>query len=209
MIRYESYKGDSLAKGPLSVMLVDDDPAFLRSLEILVQKTGHNVVARTGNGRDALTLALQHKPDVIIMDVQMPDVDGISATQKIREEISVPIVFCTGHSEDATLERASSVDAQAFLVKPFSVEQLKSTLHLAITRFRNVLENAIKIEELHTEITTMKAVNLAISNLMERFSIPRKEALEKIEAAARARNCSTAEAANAISTTITRIPDHA
>jgi two-component system, response regulator PdtaR len=209
MIRYESYKSEALGKGPLAVMLVDDDPAFLRSLEILVQKTGHNVVAKTGSGKDALTLAMQYKPDVIIMDVEMPDTDGISATNKIRQELSVPIIFCTGHSEDATLDRAGAVDTQAFLVKPFSAEQLRSTLRLAVSRFRIVLENEIKLDELNTEIVSMKAVNLAISNLMERFGIPRKEALEKIEAAARVRNCSIAEAANAISTTITRTPAQA
>jgi response regulator NasT len=207
MIRLEAYQSAEVSKGALSVLIADDDMSFLHALGLLIKSSGHRVVATAHNGRDAITLALEHKPDVIIIDVDMPEVDGISAAIKIREELSVPIIFSTGHIEESTLDRTSQVDTQAYLVKPYSAGQLKSSLRHAVNHYRRVLENEIQLEELNTEIASINTVNLAVGHLMERFGIPRKEALEKIETAARVRDCPVAEAAAAISTTLARKVD--
>src|SRR5215210_8899197 len=203
LLRLESYKAtEQDTASTLSVVVVDDEPMMLDLLSRLLKALGHEVVATGTNGQVALDLARKHRPDLIILDFIMPECDGVEAAEKILAEMSVPIILSTGRTDDVTLHRAKRANIQDYLVKPFHREQLKSAINMAISHHRSMLAAQVKIAELQNEIDVVKSVDLAVELLMEKFRIDRKEALEKLETAARARACSLVEAAKAIITTL-------
>jgi AmiR/NasT family two-component response regulator len=115
---------------------------------------------------------------------------------------SVPIIISTGKSDCESLGRAQNLDIQAYLVKPFSKAQLNSSITVALSQHQKLLSARVKIAALTNEIELVKAVDLATSLLMEKFRIDRKEALEKLETAARVRNNTLAEVARAMIATL-------
>ena len=171
-------------KQPLSILLVDDETPVVEMMTAILENFGHKVVAVANNGADAIRLAGENKPDMIILDVGMPGMDGITVAEQILAKQSVPIIIVTGVTKDTVLERAGKLDIQSFLIKPFSKEQLHSAIRLAMVHHHNLVAARNKIEEL--------------------TRIDRVEAMEKLEAAAQARSCPVADAAKAISATLGR-----
>jgi response regulator NasT len=170
----------------------------------MLQSFGHKVIATATNGRDAIRLAGETKPDLVILDVGMPDMDGIAVAEQILAVQSVPIIMVTGVTRDEVLERAGKVEIQSYLIKPFSKEQLHSAIRLAVVRHHNSESARNKIAELTSEIEVSKIIGRAVELLIGKFGIDRAEAMEKLEAAAQARSCSVADAAKAISATLGR-----
>jgi len=199
---------DSASSGPvkqsLSILVVDDEAPVVEMMSAMLQSFGHQVVATAGSGRDAIRLAAEKKPDLIILDVGMPDLDGIEVAKQILASQSVPIIMVTGVTRDEVLERAGLVQIQSYLIKPFSKEQFHSAIRLAVIRHHNSLTDKNKIAELTTEIEVSKIISRAVELLIGKFGIDRTEAMEKLEAAAQARSCSVADAAKAISATLGR-----
>lgn len=202
LIRLESYKSSKDAASSLSVLVADDEMRMLHLLSVTLKSLGHEVVGTADNGADAVALAAQHHPDLVILDLDMPKMDGFEAAGKILENASVPIIISTGKSDADSLHRAQGLDIQAYLVKPFSKAQLNSSITVALSQHQKLLAARVKIAALTNEIELVKAVDLAVSLLMEKFRIDRKEALEKLETAARVRNNTLAEVARAMIATL-------
>jgi AmiR/NasT family two-component response regulator len=134
--------------------------------------------------------------------------DGMTAAETILKEMAIPIVLSTGRTDDQTLQRARKADIHSFLVKPFHREQLKTAITMALVRHHEKLSAAAKIAELQNELSVVKAVDLAASLLMEKFRIDRRDAIEKLETAARARGCSLLDASRAVTATLSaRAPE--
>src|ERR1700677_1326 len=202
LIRLESYKSNKDAASSLSVLVADDEMRMLHLLTVTLKSLGHEVVGSVDNGVDAVELASRHHPDLIILDLEMPRMDGFEAAERILDAASVPIIISTGKSDCESLGRAQNLDIQAYLVKPFSKAQLNSSITLALSQHQKLLSARVKIAALTNEIELVKAVDLATSLLMEKFRIDRKEALEKLETAARVRNNTLAEVAKAMIATL-------
>lgn len=200
MIRLETYKAHKDTS--LSVLVADDELRMLHLLTITLKSLGHEVVGTADNGEDAVSLAVQHKPDLIILDLEMPRLNGFDTAEKILDQLSVPIIISTGKSDVESLERAQGLEIQAYLVKPFSKAQLNSSISMALAQHQKMVAAKVKIAALTNEIELVKAVDLAVSLLMEKFRIDRKEALEKLETAARVRNNTLAEVAKAMIATL-------
>ena len=207
MIRLEGYKAtEQELPASLSILVVDDEPLMVELLSRTLQDIGHTVVAHGSNGREAVDLARKHRPELIILDYAMPEMDGMEAAQAIMKEMSVPIVLSTGRTDDATLQRARKADIHSYLVKPFHREQLKTAITMALVRHHEKLAAEAKINELQDELAVVKAVDTAASLLMEKFRIDRRDAIEKLETAARARSCSLMDAAKAVTATLSQRP---
>jgi response regulator NasT len=202
LIRLESYKAHQDAIKSLSVLVADDEMRILHLLTITLKSLGHEVVGSVDNGQDAVELAIKHHPDLVILDLEMPKMDGFEAATRILNEFSVPIIISTGKSDENSLHRAQDLDIQAYLVKPFSKAQLNSSITVALSQHQKLLAARVKIAALTNEIELVKVVDLAVSLLMEKFRIDRKEALEKLETAARVRNNTLAEVAKAMVATL-------
>ena len=207
LIRLEGYKAtEEDVPAALSIIVVDDEPLMVELLSRTLRDLGHEVVATGADGLDAVDLARKHRPDLIVIDYAMPNMDGMEAAEQIIKEMAVPIVLSTGRTDDATLQRARRADIHSYLVKPFHREQLKTAITMAMVRHREKLASIAKIAELTSELTVVKAVDLAASLLMEKFRIDRQDAIEKLETAARARSCSLLDASRAVAATLAPRP---
>jgi len=193
-----------IEKQSLSILLADDEAPVIEMMSAMLNSFGHKVVATASNGPDAIRLAEETKPDLIILDVGMPGMDGIVTAEQILNKQSVPIIIVTGVTRDEALERAGRLEIQSYLIKPFSKEQFHSAIRLAVVRHHNSQSAQHKIQELTSEIEVSKIINRAVELLIGKFGIDRAEAMEKLEAAAQARSCSVADAAKAISATLGR-----
>jgi AmiR/NasT family two-component response regulator len=203
LIRLEGYRATEMElPTALCVMVVDDEPLMVELLSRTLRDLGHEVVATGADGVQAVELARKHRPDLIVIDYAMPNMDGMEAAEAIMKEMAIPIVLSTGRTDDTTLQRARKADIHSYLVKPFHREQLKTAITMAMVRHHEKLASQAKIAELQSELTVVKAVDLAASLLMEKFRIDRQDAIEKLETAARARSCSLLDASRAVAATL-------
>ena len=207
LIRLEGYNAtEQDLPTALNVIVVDDEPLMVELLCRTLKDLGHDPVATGSDGIQALELARKHQPDLVIIDYAMPNMDGMEASEAIMKELPIPIVLSTGRTDDATLQRAKKADIHSYLVKPFHREQLKTAITMAMVRHHEKLASAAKIAELQSELAVVKAVDLAASLLMEKFRIDRRDAIEKLETAARARSCSLLDASRAVAATLAPRP---
>jgi response regulator NasT len=202
MIRLENFRALKAESRPLRILVAEDDTRTAHLIVMSLKNLGHSVVGAADNGSDLVELARRLQPDLLIVDVLMPKMDGFEAVGLITKELSIPVVITSGECSDEFLKRAQDLGIEAFLAKPFSGSQLRSSIAIALSAHTNLLEAKMKIAALSSEIELIKAVEHAATLLMEKFRIDRKEALEKLETAAKARSCSLLEAAKALATTL-------
>jgi AmiR/NasT family two-component response regulator len=207
LIRLEGYKATEMdLPTALSVVVVDDEPLMVELLSRTLRDLGHDPVATGNDGMQAVELTRKHRPDLLVIDYAMPNMDGMEAAEIILKEMCIPIVLSTGRTDDSTLQRARKADIHSYLVKPFHREQLKTAITMAVVRHHEKLASEAKISELQNELCVVKAVDHAAALLMEKFRIDRRDAIEKLETAARARSCSLLDAAKAVSATLAPRP---
>jgi DNA-binding NarL/FixJ family response regulator len=118
----------------LSILLTEDDEAVARYLSSILVAFGHKVVAVASDGLKAVSMARELLPDLVIMDMDLPQMNGATAARKILEERSVPLIISTGRTDAAALESIRDLNIQAFLIKPFSGLQLKSAMAIALNQ---------------------------------------------------------------------------
>jgi response regulator NasT len=121
-----------------SVLVADDDRTMAELLATNLRRLGHRVAGVAWNGKEAVEMTLKTKPDVVIMDIHMPILDGIQAARQILSQQLTPIVMSTGMSDAATVHRAADLHLISYLVKPFSPAQLKVAVQLAVAQCRIV-----------------------------------------------------------------------
>ncbi len=121
-----------------SVVVADDDRTMAELLATNLRRLGHRVASVAWNGKEAVEMTLKTRPDVVIMDIHMPILDGIEAARQILESYTVPIVMSTGMSDAMTVHRAIDLNLISYLVKPFSPAQLKVAVQFAVAQCRNL-----------------------------------------------------------------------
>jgi CheY-like chemotaxis protein len=119
-----------------NVLVADDDRTMAELLATNLRRLGHRVVAVAWNGKEAVNLALKHRPDVVVMDIHMPVMDGLEASREILSKHLVPIVLSTGQTDARSLNNAVDLNLISYLVKPFSPAQLKVAVHMAVAQVR-------------------------------------------------------------------------
>jgi CheY-like chemotaxis protein len=129
------------------VLTAEDDPIVRADLRLILEDAGFDVVPDARDGVEAVDLAREHRPDVILMDLSLPRLDGVEATRQILDERAVPIVAFTGHSSGKVLEEAVDAGASASLTKPFSELQLVTTLRDAMSEHADLEaeENRLRV----------------------------------------------------------------
>jgi len=132
----------------LSILLTEDDPDVARYLTTVLKSLGHKVVAVAADGLQAVKLAEQLCPDLIIMDIDLPGINGAVAAHQILDKRSVPIIISTGRTDSEALESTRELNIQAFLIKPFSAVQLKSAIAVALSQHQMQSKARQKITEL-------------------------------------------------------------
>jgi len=120
-----------------SILIVEDEGVVALSLQAVLKKMGYKVVGIAVTGNEAIALAQEHKPDVILMDIHIKgDIDGIQTTEKINEFSDVPVIFLTAYADDETVQRAIKTRSHSYLVKPYNPRELYSNIEFAIYKRR-------------------------------------------------------------------------
>jgi response regulator NasT len=178
-------------------ILVAEDEALIRmDLVEMLREAGYEVVAEATNGEEAIALATEHTPDLCILDVKMPILDGISAAEKI---ISIaPVLMLTAFSQRELVERARDAGVMAYVVKPFSIGDLVPAIEIAISRHTQMKSLADEVADLHERLETRKIIDRAKGILMKALNLSEPEAFSWIQRAAMDRRLTMKEVAQAV-----------
>jgi AmiR/NasT family two-component response regulator len=145
----------------LKVLLVDDDSLVIDVVQSELEAIGHEVIGRASDGRQAISRIRALQPDIVVMDITMPEMDGLEATRLIQEICPRPVVLLTAHDDPELVERASEAGAGAYILKPPNGPEMGRTLMIAIARFADFMELRRLNEELNSalkEVRTLKGL---------------------------------------------------
>lgn len=178
-------------------ILVAEDEALIRmDLVEMLQEAGYEVIAQATNGQEAVDLAFLHKPDLVILDVKMPVMDGISAAEKIIN--LSPVLMLTAFSQKELVDRARDAGVMAYVVKPFTISDLVPAIEIAMSRHNQMSALASEVADLHDRLETRKLIDRAKGILMKVLHISEPEAFSWIQRAAMDRRISMKSVAEAV-----------
>lgn len=180
-----------------TALVVDDEPLIRRQVAEVLEKYGFDRIVEGENGQQALDLALAVKPLLIVMDVSMPVLDGITAAEKIGKKMSVPIVLLTGSAETETVERARLAGVMNYVLKPFREQQLYPAVDLAIHHFMEFSTLKDEVCKLREAVETRKLVDRAKALLIKQ-GLSEPEAYRRMQKIAMDKRKSLKEVAEAI-----------
>lgn len=178
------------------ILVAEDETLIRLDLVEMLSDAGYEVVAQAANGVEAIALAQLHKPDLAILDVKMPELDGISAAEKIIE-IS-PVLMLTAFSQKELVDRARDAGVMAYVVKPFTIGDLTPAIEIAISRHAQMKALKEEVTDLHDRLETRKLVDRAKGILMQALSLSEPEAFSWIQRAAMDRRISMKAVAQAV-----------
>ena len=182
----------------LRILLADDEAILRLDLREMLADAGHEIVGEAANGQEAVKLARELKPEIIIMDVKMPIMDGITAAKLIAEENIAPVLLLTAYSQQDIVDKASEAGVIAYLVKPIREEQLFPAMESAVKRFSEVQELNAELEGLKESLETRKLLDRAKGILMTAHGMTEQEAYRKMQQFSMAKRISLKELAESI-----------
>lgn len=185
-----------MQNAPVRILVAEDEALIRMDLVEMLQEAGYTVVAQATNGEEAIALATEHQPDLAILDVKMPILDGISAAEKI---ISIaPVLMLTAFSQKELVDRARDAGVMAYVVKPFTIGDLVPAIEIAISRHTQMKSLADEVADLHERLETRKIIDRAKGILMKALNLSEPEAFSWIQRAAMDRRLTMKEVANAV-----------
>lgn len=163
------------------VVIAEDEALIRLDLKEMLEEEGYAVVGEAGDGETAVKLAEEHRPDLVILDVKMPILDGISAAERIAKERLAPVLMLTAFSQRELVERARDAGAMAYLVKPFSKSDLVPAIEMAVSRFTEMRALDAEIADLSLRLETRKLVDRAKSVLQTKYGLTEPAAFRWIQ----------------------------
>jgi len=163
-------------------VVVAEDEALIR-LDVveMLREAGYDVVGEAGDGEEAVRLAEEHRPDLVVMDVKMPVLDGISAAERIARARIAPVVLLTAFSQRELVERARDAGAMAYVVKPFTASDLLPALEIAVSRHQEIRALEAEVADLTDRFETRKLVDRAKGILQSTAGLSEPEAFRWIQ----------------------------
>ena len=165
----------------LNILIADDEALIRLDLREMLSDAGHHIVGEAADGAQAVKMARELKPDFIIMDVKMPNMDGLEAAAIIGEENLAPVLLLTAYSQQDIVEKASKAGVSAYLVKPVREEQLFPAMEIAASRFNELQEQNKELLDLKDSLETRKLVDRAKGILMTAHKISEQDAYRKMQ----------------------------
>ena len=164
-----------------SVVIAEDEALIRMDLAEMLTEEGYDVVGQAGDGARAVELAEELRPDLVILDVKMPVLDGIAAAERIAGQRIAPVVILTAFSQRDLVDRARDAGAMAYLVKPFRKEDLVPAIEMAVSRFSELTLLEHEVADLQERLETRKAVDRAKSVLQQQLELTEPEAFRWIQ----------------------------
>ena len=181
---------------PARILVAEDEALIRLDLVEMLTEAGYEVVAQAANGIQAIELAKEFKPDLAILDVKMPELDGISAAEQIIE--IAPVLMLTAFSQKELVERARDAGVMAYVVKPFSIDDLTPAIEIAMSRHLQMRSLREEVADLHERLETRKVIDRAKGILMAALALSEPEAFSWIQRAAMDRRISMKAVAEAV-----------
>jgi len=184
---------------PARRVVVAEDEALIR-LDVveMLRDGGFDVVGEAGDGEQAVRLAEEQRPDLVVMDVKMPVLDGISAAERIVRARIAPVVLLTAFSQRELVERARDAGAMAYVVKPFSAADLLPALEIAVSRHQEIAALEAEVADLTDRFETRKLVDRAKGLLQQKFGMSEPDAFRWIQKTSMDKRLTMREVANAV-----------
>jgi len=166
---------------PIRVLIAEDEALIRLDLKEMLEEEGYTVVAEVGDGRQAVEQAQAQRPDLVILDIQMPELDGLSAAEQIAAARVAPVIVLTAFSQRELVERARDAGAMAYLVKPFSKNDLVPAIEVARARFAEMTALDGEVRTLEERLETRKVVERAKGVLMTEQGMTEADAFRWIQ----------------------------
>ena len=165
----------------LRVVIAEDQALIRMDLAEMLAEEGYAVVGQAADGEEAIALAEEHRPDLVVLDVKMPRLDGISAAQRIAEQRIAPVVILTAFGQRELVERARDAGAMAYVVTPFTKNDLVPAIEMAVSRYSEIQMLEAEVAELSDRLETRKAVERAKGVLQQRLELSEPDAFRWIQ----------------------------
>jgi response regulator NasT len=181
---------------PVRIVVAEDEALIRMDLVEMLGEAGYLVVAQASDGAETISLVAEHKPDLAILDVKMPILDGITAAEEIIA--TCPVLMLTAFSQRELVDRARDAGVMAYVLKPFTINDLVPAIEIAISRHLQMKSLAAEVADLHDRLETRKIIDRAKGILMAALNLSEPEAFSWIQKAAMDRRLTMKEVAQAV-----------
>jgi AmiR/NasT family two-component response regulator len=185
-------------KSAFRVVIAEDEALIRLDLKEMLEEEGYQVVGEAGDGETAVKLAISLRPDLVILDVKMPILDGLSAAEQIATERLAPVVILTAFSQRELVDRARDAGAMAYVVKPFTKADLVPAIEMAVSRFQEVRALESEVSTLRDRLEIRKLLDRAKGMLQAEHGLSEPEAFRWIQKTSMDRRVSMREVAQAV-----------
>jgi AmiR/NasT family two-component response regulator len=182
---------------PLRIVVVEDEALIRMDVVATLEEAGFEIIGQGSDGEEAVALATDLEPDLVVMDIKMPKLDGISAAEKIAE-LKIPVVLLTAFSQSDLVSRAAEAGAMAYVTKPFKPADLLPAIQIALARHEELASLEAEIADLSDRLETRKLMDRAKGLLMTKMKLTEPESFRWIQKASMDRRLSMAQVAKAV-----------
>lgn len=168
-------------KKKYKIVIADDEMIICMDLKEILEEAGHEVIGMAADGAEALKLVKEKKPDVAILDIQMPEIDGLQVAKLIAHDHIAPVVLLTAFGEEETIEKAKKSDVFGYVVKPAEERTLLPAIEIAVSQFQTKNEIVNKVKNMERELAARKVIERAKGLLMTNYGFTEEIAYKKMQ----------------------------
>ncbi|WP_018247307.1 ANTAR domain-containing response regulator [Orenia marismortui] len=173
---------------PLKILIAEDEYLCLMGLKANLKKLGYEIIGEASDGKEAVKLALDLEPDLIIIDINMPSLDGIEAIKRINSIRLIPSIIVSGYHDQELIEKASVESVFGYLVKPVDAKDLNAAIKVAISRYNEIKDLEDELKDTKTSLKNRKYIERAKGILMDRKNLKEAEAMKELQKMSRNNN---------------------
>jgi two-component system, response regulator PdtaR len=188
----------SVGESPRRVLLAEDEAIIRLDLKEMLEEEGYEVVAEAGDGQSAVRLADELRPDIVVMDIKMPGLDGLSAAERISGKRIAPVLVLTAFGQRDLVDRAARAGAMGYLVKPFQKGDVVPAIELAVARYQEAMALEREVRDLGERLETRTMVDRARGILMDRYAMTEADAFRFLQKTAMDRRLKLREVARRV-----------
>ncbi len=189
---------ENASNAPRRVVVAEDESLIRLDIVEILRDNGFDVVGEAGDGETAVQLATELRPDLVVMDVRMPQLDGIKAAERLTKNHIAPVVLLTAFSQKELVEQASEAGALAYVVKPFTPADLLPAIEIALARYAQIIALETEVADMVERFETRKLVDRAKGLLNEKMGLTEPEAFRWIQKASMDRRLTMHDVAAAV-----------
>jgi response regulator NasT len=181
-----------------SVLLAEDEALIRLDLKEMLEEEGYDVVGEAGDGESAVRMTREHTPDLVILDIKMPGLDGLTAAERISDEGLAPVVILTAFGQQELVERAARAGAMGYVVKPFQKADVLPAIEVAVARYREIRDLEAEVADREERLEARTLVDRAKGILMDTYGMKEADAFRFLQKTAMDRRSKIADVAGRV-----------